>query len=154
MPKNIPPNRPSLSIGELADATGCEVPTIRYYEQVGILDKAARTQGGHRCYTDSQRQRLAFVRQCRDLGFSLEEVKELLHLADNREGDCGSVDRIVSLRLADVRAKIAHLLVLEAELKRMGRGCRQGKIADCRIVQALSNSDVRKPVARGRSLRA
>lgn len=153
MSKKPVPSVPVLSIGELAELTGCEVPTIRYYEQVGILDKAARTQGGHRCYTDAQLQRLRFVRQSRDLGFSLEEVKELLRLADNREANCDSVDRIVSLRLADVREKITHLLALEAELKRMGRGCRQGKIADCRIVQALSQPAATGSASRRRTMR-
>ena len=130
----------TLSIGALAAETGCEVQTIRYYEQIGILPKPARTEGGHRLYTQEQAQRLRFIRRSRDLGFSLDEVKELLRLADNREGDCGAVDRIATQRLKDVRKKISQLAALERELARMARGCRQGKIATCRIVQALSNT--------------
>lgn len=139
MPASRQNPKPALTIGELSRQTGCEVPTIRYYEQVGILDKPARTEGGHRSYTDAQLQRLRFVRRCRDLGFPLDEVKDLLRLADNREAECSAVDEIVTQRLADVREKIAHLSALESELKRMVRGCRRGKIADCRIVQALSD---------------
>ncbi len=131
---------PALTIGTLAKESGCEVQTIRYYEQIGILPKPARTTGGHRLYTQEQAQRLRFIRRCRDLGFPLEEVKEVLRLADNREGDCGAVDRIATLRLQDVREKISQLTALEKELARMARGCRQGKISTCRIVQSLSES--------------
>lgn len=138
MPASRQNPKPALTIGELSRQTGCEVPTIRYYEQVGILDKPARTEGGHRSYTNQHLHRLRFVRRCRDLGFPLDEVKDLLRLADNREAECSAVDQIATQRLADVREKIAHLTAMETELKRMVRGCRQGKIADCRIVQALS----------------
>ena len=128
----------ALTIGQLSKETGCEVPTIRYYEQVGILEKPTRTEGGHRSYTNTQLQRLRFIRRCRDLGFPLEDVKDLLRLADNLEANCSAADVIATQRLADVRKKIAHLTVLETELKRMVRGCRKDKIADCRIIQALS----------------
>ena len=138
MTRNAHVTQPTLSIGALATETKCEVQTIRYYEQIGILPKAARTSGGHRFYTQEQSQRLRFIRRSRDLGFSLEEVKELLRLADNREGDCGAVDRIASQRLKDVREKIAQLEAFQQELKRMVRGCKKGKIGSCRIIQALS----------------
>lgn len=132
---------PSFTIGALANDSGCEVQTIRYYEQIGILPKPARTAGGHRLYSQEQAQRLRFIRRCRDLGFPLDEVKELLRLADNREGDCGAVDRIATQRLQDVRGKISQLSALEKELARMARGCRQGKISTCRIVQSLSDTN-------------
>lgn len=131
--------QPALSIGALAAETGCEVQTIRYYEQIGILPKPARSAGGHRVYTHEQMQRLRFIRLSRDLGFSLEDVKELLRLADNREANCGAVDDIANRHLREVREKISQLNGLEQELKRMARGCRQGKIASCRIIQSLSD---------------
>lgn len=139
MARNAHVAPPPLSIGALAAESGCEVQTIRYYEQIGILPKPARTSGGHRFYTQEQSQRLRFIRRSRDLGFSLYEVKELLRLGDNREGDCGAVDRIATQRLKDVREKISHLSALEQELERMVRGCRRGKISNCRIVKALAS---------------
>jgi DNA-binding transcriptional MerR regulator len=135
------PKQAPLSIGDLAKAADCQVQTIRYYEQIGILRKVARTGGGHRVYSADDLQRLRFVRRSRDLGFSLDAVRELLHLADNREDDCNSVDKITMQQLAEVREKLAQLTALERELKRMVTGCRRGKIADCRIVQALSSAD-------------
>ncbi len=138
MARNVHVTQPTLSIGALATETGCEVQTIRYYEQIGILPKPARTEGGHRLYTQEQAQRLRFIRRSRDLGFPLDEVKELLRLADNREDDCGAVDRIATQRLKDVREKISQLGALEQELRRMVRGCKKGKIGNCRIIHALS----------------
>ncbi len=141
MARSATPAQPALSIGSLATARGCEVQTIRYYEQIGILPKPVRTAGGHRLYTHDQMQRLRFVRRSRDLGFSLEAVKELLRLADNREGDCGAVDRIAREHLEDVRAKMSQLAALEQELARMARSCQRGKISNCRIVQVLSDTE-------------
>jgi DNA-binding transcriptional MerR regulator len=140
MARTAIPAQPALSIGALAAETGCEVQTIRYYEQIGILPKPVRSAGGHRLYTHEQMQRLRFVRRSRDLGFSLDDVKELLRLADNQEANCGAVDLIANRHLREVREKISQLSALEQELKRIARGCRQGKIATCRIVQALSES--------------
>lgn len=140
MARNAAPAQPALPIGALATATGCEVQTIRYYEQIGILPKPVRSAGGHRLYTQEQMQRLRFVRRSRDLGFSLDDVKELLRLADNREANCGAVDQIANRHLREVREKILQLNALETELKRIARGCRQGKVATCRIIQALSET--------------
>ncbi len=128
-----------LSIGALATETGCQVQTIRYYEQIGILPKVSRTNGGHRLYSNDVVLRLRFVKRCRDLGFSLDDVRALLRLADKREADCGAVDRITSQHLAEVREKLAQLAALERELKRMVTGCRRGTIADCNIIQSLSD---------------
>jgi len=129
-----------LLIGELARIADCKVQTIRYYEQIGILPGSTRTQGGHRLYGPQEVQRLRFVRRSRDLGFSLEEVRNLLSMADNREGDCGAVDKIASRHLTEVREKIKQLGALEKELQRMVTGCRRGKVADCRIINALSTA--------------
>ncbi len=101
---------------------------------------SARSSGGHRVYTQAQMQRLRFIRRSRDLGFSLDDVKDLLRLADNREASCGAVDDITTRHLRDVREKITQLNALEQELKRMARGCRQGKVATCRIIQSLSDT--------------
>ena len=130
---------PQFSIGELATQTECQIQTIRYYEQISILPQPARTQGGHRTYSLEHVERLRFVRRSRELGFSLEAVRELLRLADMRENDCAAVDRVASQHLADVHEKIVQLRSLERELKRMVTRCGRGKIADCQIIQSLSH---------------
>jgi DNA-binding transcriptional MerR regulator len=130
---------PRFSIGEIARQAACQVQTIRYYEQIKILPRPARTEGGHRLYAPDHLERLQFVRRSRELGFALDAVRELLRLADRREDDCATVDRIASEHLAEVRQKISQLRTLERELKRMVTGCNHGKIADCRIIGALSD---------------
>src|ERR1700676_2888209 len=79
----------SLSIGDLARATGTKVETIRYYEQINLLPAPARTGGNYRAYVEGHLNRLSFIRRSRDLGFSLKQVRELLDLADDRSRACG-----------------------------------------------------------------
>jgi DNA-binding transcriptional MerR regulator len=126
-----------LTIGALAKATNTKVETIRWYEREGIMPVPSRTAGNYRSYDERQRQRLGFVRRCRDLGFSLDEVKELLAFVDQPGRDCGAVERIASVHLAAVRRKIADLRSLAKELERINSNCRGGAIADCRILEAL-----------------
>jgi Cu(I)-responsive transcriptional regulator len=128
----------SLSIGDLGKATGTKVETIRYYESVGLLPKPARTAGNYRSYDRVHLIRLGFIRRARDLGFSLDEVRALLRLSDDRERDCAEVDAIARAHLADVERKIADLEALRSELKGLIRQCRHGSIADCKILDALA----------------
>jgi Cu(I)-responsive transcriptional regulator len=127
-----------LTIGELAKATGTNVETVRYYERIGVLSRPQRTPGGFRLYGPEDVSRLAFVRRARELGFSLEAVRELIGLADHPDRPCGDVDEIARAHLADVEQKIAHLAALRTELNRLLAQCRGGHISDCRIVDALS----------------
>jgi Cu(I)-responsive transcriptional regulator len=130
-----------LSIGELAKATGTKVETVRWYEKVGLLPAPARTVGNYRAYGAEHLSRLSFVRRGRDLGFSLDEVRALLELADQKERDCGEVDAIARQHLADVERKIADLQKLAAELRHVIGQCRGGTISDCRIIEALAPAD-------------
>ena len=125
-----------LTIGELAARTGCKVQTIRYYEQIGLLPEALRTEGNQRRFGPSHLDRLAFIRHSRELGFPLETVRELLDLADDPERSCKAADRIAKRQLQQVESRIARL---EAELQRMIRQCRGSRIADCRIIEALAS---------------
>ncbi|MBX6368589.1 MAG: helix-turn-helix domain-containing protein [Rhodospirillales bacterium] len=127
-----------LNIGELGRRTGTNVETIRYYERIGLLEPPARTAAGYRSYRADDVQRLSFVRRARALGFSLDEIRELLGLADDKSHACEDVDRIARRHLADVEAKIAQLQALRRELQRIIGQCRGGTIADCRILGALS----------------
>lgn len=132
---------PRFSIGELANRADCKVQTIRYYEQIGILPHPARTEGGQRKYAAGHLSRLLFVRRSRDLGFSLDTVRQLLRLADKQEDDCAIVDGIATVHLQEVRQKINHLRTLEKELKRMISECSHGKISDCQIIQVLAGDN-------------
>ena len=97
----------SFSIGELAKATGTKAETVRYYERIGLLPEPARTSGNYRAYSRPHLERLSFIRRARDLGFSLDQVRALLRLADDREQSCAEVDRIAKLHLTEVDRKIA-----------------------------------------------
>jgi DNA-binding transcriptional MerR regulator len=128
-----------LSIGELGRATDTKIETIRYYERIGLLPKPPRTgAGNYRSYTKDHLGRLSFVRRSRDLGFTLEQVRALLDLADQRERDCDAVDAIAREHLADVERKIADLTILRRELRDLIEQSCHGTIAECRIIEALS----------------
>jgi Cu(I)-responsive transcriptional regulator len=131
--------KPLLRIGNLAKATGTKVVTIRYYEQIGLLPVPSRTDGNYRCYNDEHLRRLRFVRRCRDLGFTLGQVRELLHLSLQRNQECAEVDRITAQHMGEIERKIADLKRLAIELRRLSACCEgDGLIADCRIIEALS----------------
>jgi Cu(I)-responsive transcriptional regulator len=128
-----------LTIGALAKATGTKAETIRWYEREGILPAPGRTGGNYRSYGPEHVERLGFVRRCRDLGFSLDEVRELLALADRPERDCREVDRLTAAHLAAVERKIADLRHLADELRRISGRCPGGTVAACRIIEALAH---------------
>lgn len=129
---------PAFSIGQLARATGVKAETIRFYERIGIMPKPARSSANYRAYAEAHVRRLAFVRRCRDLGFTLEQVRELLRLADQRDRPCDEVDAIARQHLAEVEAKIADLSRLAEELRHLSTQCRGGRISDCRVIEALA----------------
>lgn len=130
-----------MKIGELAKATGTKVETIRYYEQTGLLAAPARTQGNYRSYGSEHLVRLSFVRRARDLGFSIEQVRALLDLSDDRARDCATIDRIASEHLREVDRKIADLTALRRELSAVITSCGGGTVAECRIIEALGPSE-------------
>jgi Cu(I)-responsive transcriptional regulator len=128
----------TFSIGGLASATGTKVETIRYYERIGLLPQPGRTGGNYRAYARSHLGRLSFIRRGRDLGFSLEEVRELLRLSDDRDQSCAEVDRIARVHLIEVERKLADLTALGAQLRQLIDQCRHGTVAECRIIEALA----------------
>lgn len=127
-----------LAIGDLARRTGTKVETIRYYEKIGLLAEPGRTEGNYRSYEDSHLARLSFIRRARDLGFSLDQVRELLGLADQRSRSCEAVDAIARQHLAEVERKIDDLNALREELADLIGQCHRGTIAECRIIEALA----------------
>jgi Cu(I)-responsive transcriptional regulator len=132
-----------MKIGELSAATGTKVETVRFYEKAGLLPLPARTNSNYRSYGKEHLQRLSFIRRARDLGFSLDDVRELLALADERDQPCGAVDRIASGHLAEVERKIADLELMRDELDRVIGSCRKGTVGDCQIIETLGPKDPR-----------
>lgn len=132
----------ALTIGELGTATGTKVETIRYYERIGLLPKPARTRGNYRAYGVAELGRLSFIRRARDLGFSLDQVRALMNLADQRDQSCAAVDAMARAHLAEVERKIADLRALGRELESLVEKCAHNTIADCRIIEALAPRDI------------
>jgi DNA-binding transcriptional MerR regulator len=132
----------NLSIGLVARRTGASVPTIRYYEEIGLLPPAARTHSGQRSYGEAAVRRLAFIRRCRDFGFSIEQVRELVDLVDQPERPCTEARDIAARHLAALRGKLAELQALEANLAAFVCSCETecagGPVADCAILEDLA----------------
>jgi len=128
-----------FSIGQLAKQTDCKVETIHFYEKVGIMLKPPRTEGGHRLYTSSDVKRLSFIRRSRDLGFSIEQIKELLKFIDESDHYCGEVKAMAMQQSIEVQKKIDDLLRLKKALYEVVCECKGGgySIDDCPIINAL-----------------
>lgn len=125
-------------IGALARETGVKVATIRFYEQIGLMPEARRTEGAWRLYGDAARKRLSFIKHARELGFGVDDIRALLELSDTPERPCGDADRIAQVQLAVVERKIAQLEGLRQELSRMVHICAGGRIAgECLVIEAL-----------------
>ena len=128
-----------LGIGDLAKGTGTKVVTIRYYEQIGLLPAPSRTAGNYRTYSNEHMRRLRFIRRCRDLGFTLDQIRDLLRLSSRKDEECAEVDRITAQHLTEIEQKLSDLKRLAKELRRLNNCCQgKGIIADCRIIEALS----------------
>lgn len=131
-----------FSIGELSKRTGVKVVTIRYYEHVKLMPAPQRTAGNYRVYRREHLHRLKFVRRCRALGFTHGQLRDLLRFSAQSHRECSGVDRIAEDHLRDIECKIADLRRLAAQLRRINNGCPgKGRIADCRILAALSPSE-------------
>jgi DNA-binding transcriptional MerR regulator len=126
-------------IGDLARETGCKIPTIRYYERIGLLPAPGRTAGNTRRYGPAHRARLAFIRHCRSLGFSQPAIRELLELTDHPNQSCETVARIAKAQLTEVDQRMARLTALRSELERMIAACDGGRVEQCRIIEALAD---------------
>lgn len=128
-----------LSIGDLSRRTGVKTTTIRYYENMGLLRQADRSDGNQRRYGNEDLERLAFIRHARDLGLSLDDIRELIALSQHRQMPCDGADRIAANHLAEVRDRIARLRKLEHELERIVSHCDGHSIEDCYVIRALSD---------------
>ncbi|MHB1110632.1 MAG: MerR family transcriptional regulator, partial [Devosia sp.] len=128
-----------FAIGKAAERSGVKVPTIRYYEQIGLLSARERTDGNRRLYGEAEISRLAFIRHARELGFEQDAIRTLIQLQDEPDQSCADADAIARTRLEDVRRRIASLRGLEAELQRMADGCKHGHVETCRVIEVLAD---------------
>jgi len=132
----------SLTRGALAARTGCNIETIRYYEQIGMLPPAPRSQGGHRLYGPDLVKRLSFIRRSRDLGFTLDEVRELLRFVDGGKYTCEQVERLAIEHVHEVDRKISDLRRLKRVLDAMIAQCSGGKVPHCPIIDTLYDPQI------------
>ncbi|OJY65180.1 MerR family transcriptional regulator [Sphingopyxis indica] len=131
-----------LAIGDLARQTGTKVNTIRFYEDIGLLPRALRTASGRRTYGAADVRRLAFIRHSRGLGFSVEEIRSLLALADEPERDCAEAAAIARRHLRDIEMRIARLETLRDALADVAISCEGGRAADCRVIEAIAGAEL------------
>lgn len=132
----------TLKIGELAARTGCQVETIRYYEREGLLPTPARSQSNYRLYGNAHVERLSFIRHCRSLDMTLEEIRSLLHFRDAPQENCGEVNQLLDQHIGHVAARIAELKALERQLKHLRRLCVEAQAAkDCAILNELGQAE-------------
>jgi len=126
-----------LQRAELARRTGANLETVRYYEKAGLLPEPPRMANGYRSYDTAHERRLRFVLRARELGFSLDEIRALLRLVDERDRPCAEVRSLAAIHLQDVRAKIADLKRMERVLKDVVAQCGDGTLPECPLIEAL-----------------
>ncbi|MDZ4843254.1 MAG: helix-turn-helix domain-containing protein [Hyphomicrobium aestuarii] len=129
-----------IAIGELSVRTAVNIETIRYYEREGLLPKPLRGSNGRRVYAEADVERLQFLRRCRELGFSLADVSNLMSLAANGVATCADVKCVVSKHRADVRGKLMDLQRLDRALAAMEQSCPGSQSTDCPILASLAQT--------------
>lgn len=128
----------SVTIGEASRASRIKVPTIRYYEEIGLLPSPPRSDGNRRLYDADDLRRLRFIRHARELGFEIEPIRQLLALSGHPTRSCAGADEIAATHLADIDHKIARLTALRDEIARMA-DCGHRRVADCRVIEVLGD---------------
>jgi MerR family transcriptional regulator, mercuric resistance operon regulatory protein len=123
---------------DLSRASGCNLETIRYYENIGVMPVPPRAANGYRCYDKSHVLRLQFIMRARDLGFSLDEVRDLLVLVDGGKKTCAEVEVLATGHLEQVRARIVDLNRIEKVLSRTVAQCSGDRVPECAVIDALA----------------
>lgn len=135
-----------MKIGELASRTGTPVETIRYYEREGLLPEPARTESNYRDYGEPHAERLSFIRHCRGLDMTLDEIRVLLRFKDSPEDNCGEVNALLDEHIVHVSQRIAALRDLERQLKQLRKTCQAAQAAsECGILAELSDGSRLEP---------
>lgn len=130
-----------MKIGELAKVTGSLVENIRFYEREGLLPQAERTEGNYRIYGQDHAERLAFIRNCRNLDMTLNEIRALLRFKEAPTENCGEVNALLDEHIGHVANRIRELKTLEKNLKTLRLQCQEANASkDCGILQGLSDT--------------
>jgi len=128
-----------FSIGILSKRTDTKVTTIRYYEKMGLIDEPSRSEGNQRQYSQAHLERLSFIRHARELGFTINDIRDLISLEAKNNRSCKKVHEIAKQNLQSIRQRMKKLKLLEAELKRIEAMTDNGRIDKCRVIQALAD---------------
>lgn len=131
-----------ITIGGLSRRTGVNIETIRYYEKIKLLPPPPRTESGRRMYGEIEARTLAFIRRARELGFTLDEIRTLLHLV-NRGYSCGEVQELTKRHLIAVNQKIADLRRIQRTLSKTAEQCVGGEVPECPIIEVLSGEKMK-----------
>lgn len=135
------PMSETLKIGELARRSGCPVETIRYYEREDLVQAPLRSSGNYRIYGEKHLERLLFIRHCRHLDMTLDEVRRLLRFCDSPLESCFEVNALLDEHIGHVAERVAELQALEKRLKQLRRLCRQAQASkDCGILNELAHA--------------
>ena len=129
-----------FQIGELSARSGVKVETLRYYERIGLIPSPPRSEGGQRMYDTSHLTRVIFIRRARNLGFSLEQTRDLLGFERGRDLTCAEVETLTQMHIAGIRRKVKALRKLERMLNDLVSGCHARTVPDCPILEALGDS--------------
>jgi DNA-binding transcriptional MerR regulator len=129
----------TLTIGDLAKKSGVKVPTIRFYEQIGLMPAAPRSESNRRLYGSEAVRRLRFIRHARELGFEVKAIRQLLALADDPYEPCYEADAIARAHLGEIDSRITALVALRAEVQSMVDQCARGTIRECRVIESLGD---------------
>ncbi|UUP16975.1 MerR family transcriptional regulator [Nitratireductor thuwali] len=130
-----------ITIGEASRRSGVKVPTIRFYERIGLLPAPARSEGNRRQFDDNDLNRLKFIRHARELGFDMADIRELLAMTEEPQSSCHHADSIAVRHLREIEQRIERLTALRGELQRMVEGCGHGQVCECRVIQILADHD-------------
>jgi DNA-binding transcriptional MerR regulator len=132
-----------FTIGEISKKVGVKVPTIRYYEKMGLLAEPSRSEGNQRRYSQNELERLGFIKHARDLGFSLDAIGGLLDLsASDEHANCSAIDALAKTHLTQVRNRLSLLAALEKELVRIVDGCKRGTVDSCYVIESLAHHEL------------
>lgn len=143
---------PTMTVGRLAESTGVNIETVRYYEREGLLPKPERSAGGHRLYGDGDVARLRFIQHAKEVGFTLKEIHDLLFLRQSDLATCGDVSELAKRKLDEISRKIEMLTEMRDHLAELVEACPGGEESTdcCSILSGIEGKPAARPKGRKR----